>query len=340
MNLFHSARLKLTAFYFAVLALFCLLLTFGLHAFTDHELHRGDVARSGAVYKVFDRLYSPDDGSQMPQSGRYFESTEQRQSDLTAKRLNRDLVLIDLGLLAAGAVLSYWYAGRTLQPIERAHEEQKRFTADASHELRTPLASIQLENEVFLRQKHFGEKDARALITSNLEEVARLERLATTLLALNQYEHGVVRKRPIAAAELVQDAVARAKRSAAAKTAFNLNVAAATVQGDRESLTELLGILLDNALKYGPAKGPVDVVGQPYGKNYIVQVRDYGPGIADDDLPHIFERMYRGDKARSSRVAGHGIGLSLARQIARANGAVLTAANHPEGGAVFTLTLS
>lgn len=340
MNLFHSARLKLTAFYFAVLAVFCLLLTFGVHAFTDYELHQGDAARSGAVYKIFDRLYGPDVNSPMPASGRYFESTEQRQSDLTAARLNRDFLLIDLGLLAAGAVLSYWFAGRTLRPIERAHEEQKRFTADASHELKTPLASMKLENEVFLRQKHFDEKDARQLISSNLEEVGRLERLATSLLSLNQYEHGTVMARPLDAVQLVQDAIEQAKRDGHGTEAeFIVTAQSATVQGDSDSLTELLSILFDNAVKYGPPHGPIEVNGQTNDGSYSLSVRDHGPGIPAEDLPHIFERMYRGDKARSSKIGGHGIGLSLARQIAVANQGSLTATNHAEGGAVFTLTL-
>jgi signal transduction histidine kinase len=341
MNLFHSARLKLTGFYFAILVVFCLILSIGVRMFTGYELQQADKARGGAVYQLFERYDDQWSGSGSLPGGKFFVGTEQRQSDLARQHLNRDLLLIDLGLLAIGAFLSYWYAGWTLRPIQQAHEDQKRFTADASHELRTPLASIRLENEVFLRQKRFSEKDARALIASNLEDVARLERLAATLLALNKYEHGVSARQPVATAEWIQEAIERTKHDMGAEeTVFNLNVTPATVQGEQESLVELLCILFDNAIKYGPPNGPVDVVGQPHDKHFVVQVRDYGPGIAEEDLAHIFERMYRGDKARSSKVAGHGIGLSLARQIAEANGVGLTAANHPDGGAVFTLTFS
>jgi signal transduction histidine kinase len=249
---------------------------------------------------------------------------------------------MDILLLGAGAVLSYWYAGRTLRPIEQMHKQQRRFTADASHELRTPLASMKLENEVFLRQKNFSETEARDLIASNLEEVDRLERLATNLLALNQYEEDAVGKVPVDVEEVVREALERAKRrlNAKAHPRFTAKIAPAKVQADRESLIELITILLDNAAKYGPAEGEIIVAGEQRPTGYVLAVRDHGPGIADSDMPHIFERMYRGDKARSSRVAGHGIGLSLAKQIADIHGATLEASNHPDGGAIFILTLS
>jgi two-component system sensor histidine kinase CiaH len=337
-DLFHSARLKLTAFYFAILFLFCVMLTFGVRVFTNHELERGDEARGGAVYKIVERMYEPDS---QPPSGRFFANAEQRQSDVTRQNLNRDFLLLDMGLLALGALASYWFAGRTLRPIEEAHEEQKRFTADASHELRTPLASLKLENEVFLRQKDFTEKDARELIASNLEEVDRLERLASNLLALNRYEKTAVSHALTPVPELVEAAIAQAKRSkAAAKVKFMQDVAPAAVDVNRESMVELLAILLDNAVKYGPKDGTVEINGTLETETYALTVRDYGPGISEEDLPHIFERMYRGDKARSSKVSGHGIGLSLAWQIAEANEATLTAGNAPDGGAVFTLTIS
>jgi signal transduction histidine kinase len=347
MNLFHSARLKLTGFYFAVLVVFCLLLTFGVRAFASYELSRGDDAQRGAAHRIFQQYtdqYNIDTtgpNGAVPFGDRYFSNALANQADVTRARLNRDFLYIDILLLGVGAILSYWYAGRTLKPIEEAHEQQKRFTADASHELRTPLASMKLENEVFLRQKHFEEKDAREQITSNLEEVARLERLATNLLALNQYEHGAVTKQPVKVRQVVDEAVARAGQRSDKKTnpKFTVKIASATVQTDRESLTELMTILIDNAAKYGPKDGEVIVGGEKRGAGYVLAVRDHGPGIAEKDMPHIFERMYRGDKARSSKVSGHGIGLSLAKQIAEANGATIEASNHPDGGALFIVNL-
>lgn len=345
-NLFHSARLKLTTFYFAILVVFCLLLTFGVRSFTQYELDRGDDAQRGAAHQIFQQYsqeYSPNDDtapSAGPFGDRYFARAQNTQADVTRRNLNRDFVALDLVLLAVGAIASYWYAGRTLKPIEEVHEQQKRFTSDASHELRTPLASMKLENEVFLRQKEFTENDARELIASNLEEVNRLEKLATNLLSLNQYEHGDMSHEPVVVGEMVGAALEQVTRSKnTRKITFVQDIVGATVDVNRDSLVELLTILLDNAVKYGPKDGTVEIVGHMQDETYVITVRDHGPGISDEDLPHIFERMYRGDKARSSKVSGHGIGLSLAQQIAAANDATLSAANAPDGGAVFTLIL-
>jgi len=166
-DLFESARLKLTAFYFGVLVLFCLVLTFGVRAITSYELNRGGDAERGAVHHLFQQYYTNNGNTPAltfpgDPGDQYFANTQQAQADETRDRLNRAFFFFDLALLAAGAVVSYWYAGRTLKPIEEAHEQQKRFTSDASHELRTPLASMRLENEVFLRQKDFSEQEARA----------------------------------------------------------------------------------------------------------------------------------------------------------------------------------
>lgn len=340
-DLFHSARLKLTAFYFAVFVVICLLLTFGVRAVTNYELRRNDDARLGTVQQLFRRYTDLGDGYGLGSpGGRYFANAQEQQTDATRDRLNHDFVLMDVGLLVLGAGLSYWYAGRTLKPIAEAHEQQKRFTSDASHELRTPLAAMRLENEVFLRQKSFDEKAARTQIASNLEEVERLEKLATNLLALSRYEAGNVAHEPVVIDELIDESIARVRRTKlAARVEFVQDVTPARVDVNADSITELFAILFDNAVKYGPKDGKVEITGRLEGERYVVTVRDHGPGISEEDLPHVFERMYRGDKARSSKVSGHGIGLSLARQIAAANEATLEAGNAPGGGAVFTLAL-
>jgi two-component system sensor histidine kinase CiaH len=342
--LFESARLKLTGFYFAILVVFCLVLSFGVRVITNYELNRGGNAERGAVHQLFERYYNNnDDTPALTYPGdpgdQYFVNTQAEQAQQTRDTLNHDIFLFDLVLLAIGAVLSYWYAGRTLKPIEEMHEQQKRFTSDASHELRTPLASMRLENEVFLRQKAFTDHEAREQIASNLEEVERLEKLANNLLALNQYEHANMAHKPLDIADVAAEAIERVSHSKGSqKVLFEQETMPAKVDINRESMVELMAILLDNAVKYGPKNGKVEVRGVLSDEVYTLMVRDHGPGITEEDLPHIFERMYRGDKARSSKVSGHGIGLSLAKQIAEANEAKLEAGNAPGGGAVFTLT--
>lgn len=340
--MFESARVKLTFFYLAILLGFSLLLTVGFRVFTHWEITKANDVQRGAVHDIGQLFYGQNDDTAPPPGmtpDRTFARIQTAQDRETQGRLNREMVLLNVGVLVFGGALSYWYAGRTLRPIQQAHEKQRRFTADASHELRTPLASMRLENEVFLRQKTFTEHDAREQLASNLEEVDRLERLTTSLLELNRYESTTLTRKKLAVRTIVDEAIKRATPMAETHgMSFTVQVTKANVEGDFESLVQLLCIFFENARKYGPEKGVVEVTGKKAG-GYVLTVRDHGPGIAAEDLPHIFERMYRGDKARTTQATGgHGIGLSLAQQIAEANGVTVSAHNHPDGGAVFSIT--
>jgi two-component system OmpR family sensor kinase len=239
-----------------------------------------------------------------------------------------------------GGVLAYWFAGRALAPIETAHRAQARFAADASHELRTPLTNLKLENEVFLRQKHFSEPEARELINSNLEEVQRLEDLSANLLALTQYGSTPLKFTTFEVRQIVDGALKHVSKLAEAKQVVIKNeVAEHTVTGHHDSLEQLLAILLDNAIKYGPEKGTVTIGGRAEDSHYLLWVQDQGPGVSAHDLPHIFDRLYRGDKARSSKVGGYGLGLSLAKAIATANNADIRAENTPHAGACLIVRI-
>jgi signal transduction histidine kinase len=266
---------------------------------------------------------------------------QRSQTDLARQHLNRDLILLNMSALVVGGVLSYWFAGRTLRPIRQSHEAQARFTADASHELRTPLANIRVENEVFLRQKKFTETQARELIESNLEEVQRLEQLSSDLLALTQYGQTELALTDVDVSQIIDDALLQADKTLQTRqVSIARELQPATIRGNAESLVRLLIILLDNAVKYGREKGTIYIAGARHSGAYVLTLRDEGAGIADKDLPHIFDRLYRGDSARTrTQASGYGLGLALAREIARANDGEITAYNHAKGGAVFSLEL-
>ncbi len=355
--MFESARLKLTLFYLAILLFFSLVLTLGFKALVQNDFNQANDVQRGAFHRIgleyFENLNpSNADGTdnsnnsiQTPstdpmQPDQNFAKAQKAQAQKTQNRLTREALFLNIGVFVVGAAISYWYAGRTLRPIEEAHERQKRFTSDASHELRTPLASMRLENEIFLRQKKFLDGEVREQIGSNLEEVARLERLTTSLLELNRYETTTLTKQSISTYGVADDAIKQMEHAVyAAGITFENKAINAKVLAERESLVQLLAVVLDNAAKYGPADGTVELAGALHGNEYVFTVRDHGTGISEKDLPHVFERMYRGDKARNNGRPGHGIGLSLAQQIATANGATLTAGNHPEGGAIFRVSL-
>jgi signal transduction histidine kinase len=335
-NMFRSARLKLTLFYLVIIVMFSLVVTVTIRVVAEREfIHANSVQRS-EVKELVVRYFQLPGGK----AAAVFEDAQQLEAERVRDHLNQALIGINLVALSFGTLISYWFAGRTLKPIEEAHEAQARFTADASHELRTPLTNMRLENEIFLRQKEFTADEARELITSNLEEIARLENLSSNLLALAQYGQVQLEREPAAVRLLVKKALAQVNQSFEAK---HMKVAKDLAEGrvlvHEGSLVQMLTILLDNAQKYGPSGGTVALSGRTSGQQYLLSIADQGPGIDPADLPYIFDRLYRGDKARTGKAGGYGLGLSLAREIAAANEASITAANAPGGGAVFTVTL-
>jgi signal transduction histidine kinase len=112
-----------------------------------------------------------------------------------------------------------------------------------------------------------------------------------------------------------------------------------TVTGHFDSLVELIEIILDNAIKFSPRGSSVFVNGVKAGNYYHVSIRDEGGGLAENDIPFIFDRLYRGDKSRTGHTPGYGLGLSLAREIVNANHGSVTARNYPAGGAQFVVSL-
>jgi two-component system, OmpR family, sensor histidine kinase CiaH len=335
-NLFRSARWKLTLFYLGIIVLFNLVVTLSVRVYAEREFQRSNNAQRDEVRDWAIHFF------ELPgrRSDVVIADIQQVQSEIVREHLNQGLLVINLFAFAVGGILSYWFAGRTLKPIEEAHETQARFTADASHELRTPLANMRLENEVFLRQKVFTEQEARDQIASNLEEVQRLERLSNNLLALHQYGQTALSRSPTGVKQMVSEALSSIQAAADARNVtIDTELAPAKVLVHRESMVQLMDILLDNALKYGAVGGVITIIGEKRSTGYILAVKDKGPGLAAHDLPYLFDRLYRGDKARSAKVGGYGLGLALAKEIAQANEATIIASNNPEGGARFEVQL-
>jgi two-component system, OmpR family, sensor histidine kinase CiaH len=341
-GMFRSARLQLTLFYMVILLIFSLLMTISIRVLAEREYNRSASAQLGEVKHMFIGFPWSDKDTEITinRPERALRTIQTEEAVMVRQHLNRDFTIISLfGLVVAGT-LSYWFAGRTLKPIEEAHRSQARFASDASHELRTPLATMRVENEVFLRQKSFTQDEAREQVNSNLEEIQRLENLSSNLLALTHYGTITLAMAPISPQKLIDEAVERAQRVADARqVTFTKELGAGAVNGNYDSLVQLLGILIDNALKYGPQHGKVTIKGFKQSGEYVIQVLDTGPGIEQADLPHIFERLYRGDKARNTKAGGYGLGLALAAEIVKANHGSIQAANLKQGGACMTVRL-
>lgn len=289
-------------------------------------------------------------GRQLPPNNFYGQYSDIDQDVFTAffeHRISRGrhelivrLTYINLLVLLGGAAVSYVLARRSLEPIEEAMEAQSRFASDASHELRTPLAAIQTENEVALRNPKLTLTRSKELLTSNLEEVTRLQALSDALLRLAHEDSRAISVVPVPLRQVVTEAKIHSQKSARHKhITITSKVADVAVRADQPGLAQVLDIFLDNAIKYSPAKTTIAITGGRKGKDGFVAVRDAGPGISNKDLPHIFERFYRADASRTSQqVSGHGLGLALAQKIVEQSGGSIDVKSKPGKGAQFIVS--
>jgi signal transduction histidine kinase len=255
--------------------------------------------------------------------------------------LKGNVFVINLIVFAIGGGLAYLLAKRNLAPIEEAHEAQTRFTADASHELRTPLAAMRSEIEVVLRDRALTLGAAKKQLQSNLEEIAKLEALSDGLLKLARQEHNLEQYEEVALAEVVQKVVqSMAARAEAQTMTLVTEISDVRVRGDSWSLMELMAILLDNAIKYSPPKTVATIRLRRLGGRAELTIHDQGQGIKASDLPHIFDRFYRADQARSKeKVSGYGLGLAIAKQIVEAHQGSMTIRSTPGVETVVTVLL-
>ncbi len=222
--------------------------------------------------------------------------------------------------------------------LEAALAAQHRFVADASHELRTPLTAIRGNAELLQRIPDMAAGDRSDSIAQIAAESQRMSRLVGDLLTLARADAGGdLHIALVAVGPLVESAVAAARHLGQATLILRDPLPTAIVSGDADRLKQLLLILLDNALKYTPPAGLVTVQVAQQGTGIAISVTDTGVGIAAADLPHIFERFYRADPARTA--GGTGLGLAIAGWIVQAHGGAIHVVSTPGTGSVFTVLL-
>jgi heavy metal sensor kinase len=214
------------------------------------------------------------------------------------------------------------------QAFDRLHlavESERRFTADASHELRTPLATLSAEVEWALARDRPPDEYRRSLETIG-RAAERMTRMVSRLLALARADTAAVplERHPVALSAVVADTLSVLQPLAEQKHVTIESdlgaVTAVTVLGDRDRLTDLMTNLCSNAIQYNREGGTVRIDGWAENGDACIRVRDTGSGISAEDLPHVFERFYRADKARASHSGGAGLGLAIARSIVEAHG--------------------
>jgi heavy metal sensor kinase len=229
-----------------------------------------------------------------------------------------------------------------LSRLDQSFESIRRFVQDASHELRTPLAVIQGEADVALSRDRSAAEYKESLVTIQ-EESRRMARLVDDLLNLASADAGHVQLR---VEELyLNDLLAECCRSVRPLAiARNIELEChsghdVAVRGDEELLRRMILNLLDNAIRYTPPGGRVSAGVETEGSQVRIQVADTGMGIAPEASPHVFERFYRADKARSRQEGGFGLGLSIVKWIAESHHGAVELASQPGRGSTFTVHL-
>lgn len=222
--------------------------------------------------------------------------------------------------------------------VEQALDTQKRFVGDASHELRTPLTTIRGNIELLRNNPPMDDKERADVLADTKDEVERLIRLVNQLLALARTDAGrAVRHDPVPLKPLLDDVYRQAKLLAPHRTIEYDVTTQANVWGDRDILKQVFLILLDNARVHTPSSATISIAVTRTANQVAISIRDTGPGIAPNLLPHIFERFYRGDVSRSG--GGAGLGLSIAQELIQAQQGSISVESQIGKGSVFTITL-
>jgi len=329
----------------------------GRNGFTEEQLERFKPGKYDEPYTVkagnqYFRVLNVGDLSLAIASGTdgtdYTIATQQMLTNVSAEigMLRRLRLILLLGgaaglMIAVGA--GFYLANRALIPIRLSMEKQRKFVSDASHELRTPLSVIQAHAELLLRHPdHTIEQDSKHVSTV-LQESRRMSKLVGGLLTLARSDSDQLdlERKPVQLDRIVQESVNKMTMLAEIKDIIlNAEIdASIPMIADEERLHQLLATLLDNAIKYTPEGGVVRVVCRRMTHTARLEIEDTGIGISPEDLPHVFDRFYRGDKARVRREGGTGLGLAIARWIVERHGGKIKVDSKLSVGTLVSVTL-
>lgn len=332
--MFHSARIRLTILYIVIVALVSVIFSSIIYRDITLELQHS-YQRAEVKLSETPAIFVPNRTAVLT----FLADDLERAKHIVRIRL----LIVNTIIIAASGIAAYFLAGKTLRPLEEAVEEQKRFVSDASHELRTPLTVMKSEIEVSLRDKNITAKESKQLLKSNLEEVDKMQKLTNYLLALNRYESGNAKlsKNKINIAEVAENVVEHYKKAAKLKgISLTSNSKEVFAYVNETSIEELISILIDNAIKYTPEKGRVEITIAMRKRQPIIKVADTGIGIKASEIPYIFNRFYRADNSRSkNQTDGYGLGLAIAKSIVELHSGSIDVQSSPNRGTTFTIIL-
>ena len=252
------------------------------------------------------------------------------------RTITRAAGMILFACLLLFIALSYFLASVAIKPVKETWEGQKRFIADASHDMKTPLTVILANTEII--KTHAGTEESKKWLSSTKAEAERMKRLVDSMLELSSTEFSDERVvlSEINFSEITERTVLQMEAVAFDKSTYvESNIAKGVIiKGNEDRLSRLLHILIDNGIKYANKDSTLRV-SLVKGKRFAkLTVTNEGSYINEDDIPRLFERFYRGDKARSG--GGFGLGLAIAKNLTESMGGTISAENKKDVGATFT----
>jgi signal transduction histidine kinase len=328
MKSFRTARLRLTAWYVSFVMILSICVSIIVYRSLMLELERSlraQTTRIFGTYALQGQIVTPNDIADIYNDAK--------------SRILYHIVILNGGMLVLSTTISYFAAGKALQPLEQAVEEQKRFIADASHELKTPLTALKTEIEVALRDKKMTGSDAKNLLRSNLEEVEKMKQLTNYLLALSRYDNSnrSLQTQKVEIEEIINRSIKLVSQKAKVKNIdIKVQIQNFKLLTNFSSLEDLVVILLDNAIKYSTERKAITIRTLLKRNIGIIEIQDQGIGIKSSDIPYIFNRFYRADTSRSKHHAeGFGLGLAIAKSIVEMHRGKIEVESTPGKGTLF-----
>ena len=293
-KVFFWVRLKLTAIYVIILAL--IVLGFSVFLYQSVQSNISDTTDGEFV-----------DG---PAQATFIQRT--------LNSVEKDIILVDFVIIIIVAGTSYMLAGYTLKPIQSALEAQKKFSENASHELRTPLAVMKNDIEVLLRNQNPTKADIHSTLLSSIEEIDRMSKMTNDLLTVARSEKNTTSFTDKLDVTEITQQIAKKIYPIAVRSGVEIVVGQDKplfALGNKTGLEHIIMNIIQNALQHTPQNGKIMIDIEQKGSQAVIKISDTGLGIDEKDLPHIFDRFYKGERS-----SGSGLGLAIVKELVAQHG--------------------
>ncbi len=336
--MFKSARIKLTGWYILIL----MIITVGFSSIVYFRVVRNTRLALIRHEQRFERCMNMPSSFQPLDSGPRNVITEEILREVKLNTLTLLAVINSLILAVAGG-LSYWLAGRTLRPIQQMMDKQKDFVANAAHDLKTPLTSIKTQLEVALRTDKLKLPEAKGVMRSTLEDVDSLALLTRKLLTESKYSNNkkLQNVKEIDFNSLVKKVIEELNPGIKdKKLKVSLEIDDSEFKANKSQITQLMRILIDNAVKFNKASGFIKIKSYKKGDSFYIEVSDNGVGISSEDIDKVFDRFYKVDESRTKvENDGFGLGLSIAKEIVKIHKGTITVQSNLDQGTSLKIKL-